>query len=85
MKWYRLAAERGYAEAQVFLGNMYGNGDGVARDYVLAHMWINLAVARWPPGPIRDELASARDKIEKHMTPDQVAEAQRLAREWKPK
>jgi hypothetical protein len=26
-----------------------------------------------------------RDQVAKHMTPEQIAEAQKLAREWKPK
>ena len=32
-----------------------------------------------------DEAAKNRDLIAKEMTPEQIAEAQRLAREWKPK
>jgi hypothetical protein len=31
------------------------------------------------------EYASARDEVAAKMTPQQIAEAQRLAREWKPK
>ena len=64
---------------------MYANGRGVAQDYVLAHMWNNLAASRWPLGEARNAIAKVRDNIEKRMTPAQVAEAQNLAREWKPK
>ena len=62
---------------------MYANGRGVPRDYVAAHMWFNLAGAQ-SSGDQRDEVAKARDGVEAKMTPEQIAEAQRLAREWKP-
>ena len=77
VKWWRLAAEQGDAVAQLLLGTMYANGRGVAQDYVLAHMWFNLAAAQV------DEMARGnRDSAAEHMTPEQIAEAQRLAREW---
>ena len=85
VKWYRLAAEQGMANAQVNLGLMYDEGRGVVRDYVQSHFWSNLAAARLPPGEKRDKAGSNRDIVEGKMTPSQVAEAQRLAREWKPK
>ncbi len=84
-KWYRLAAEQGHADAQYNLGVLYDHGWGVAQDYVQAHMWFNLAAARLPPGGDRDRVVHNRDNAEKHMMPDQVVEARRLAREWKPK
>ncbi len=91
--WYRKAAEQGDAGAQVFLGALYYRGEGVPRDYVLAHMWLNLAAAR--SGAMLNFLmegfglpkpAEFRDMMAARMTPAaQVAEAQKLAREWKPK
>ena len=80
VKWYRMGAEQGDAFAQVVLGVRYGNGQGVPQDYVLAHMWLNLAVAQG-----NDDAKAARDIVAKRMTSEQIAEAQRLAREWKPK
>ena len=85
VRWFRLAAEQGHGRAQAMLGVMYDAGEGVTQDYVQAHMWYNLAAARLPPGALRDMVVWGRDNIAKHMTPDQIAEAQRLAREWKPK
>ena len=79
------ATERGAAIAQEDLGHMYAKGQGVPQDFVQAHMWFNLAAARYSQGERRDNSASNRDLLAKQMTPDQVAEAQRLAREWKPK
>ena len=39
VKWYRLAAQQGYAEAQNNLGVMYESGHGVPRDPVEAAKW----------------------------------------------
>jgi TPR repeat protein len=79
VKWYRLAADQGNATAQVFLGNMYAYGQGVPQDHVRAHMWFNLSAAHG--GQVA---AEARDNIARRMTPAQIAEAQKLAREWRP-
>ena len=59
---------------------MYANGRGIPQDYVAAHMWFNL-VAAWLVTDERDEVVKARDGVEAKMTPEQIAEAQRLARE----
>ena len=85
VKWYRKAAEQGDAGAQYNLGVMYGNGLGVPQDYAQAHMWYNLAASRFPPGEDRDKAVKNRDIVAKRMTPAQIAEAQKLARKWKPK
>ncbi|MEX2375431.1 MAG: tetratricopeptide repeat protein [Dehalococcoidia bacterium] len=79
MRWFRLAAEQGLAPAQYNLGVMYGEGQGVPQDDILAHTWFNLAAAQGEEG------ASAnRDTIAERLSPDQIAEAHRLAREWQP-
>jgi uncharacterized protein len=78
--WLRRAADQGDPNGQAKLGTMYGSGDGVPQDYVQAHMWFNLAAANG-----HKDAGGARDAIAKIMPPAQIAEAQRLAREWKPK
>ncbi len=85
VKWYRKAAEQGNASAQNNLGFMYGTGKGVPQDYMQAHLWYNLAASRSPPGKNHDNAVKNRDIIAKRMTPAQISEAQKLAREWKPK
>ena len=45
VKWYRLAADRGHAKAQLFLSYKYALGRGVPADNVLAYMWANIAGA----------------------------------------
>ncbi len=80
VRWYRLAAEQGDASAQFKLGVIYDKGKGVLKDYVLAHMWLNLAAAKGVK-----EAVKLRELLEERMTPAQLAEAQRLAGEWKAK
>ena len=84
VKWYRLAAEQGDERAQTNLGLMYSKGEGVPQDYVQTHKWLNLAVSRATPGESKN-FRLTRDKLAESMTASQVAEAQRLAREWQPK
>ena len=84
VKWYRLAAEQGVANAQAFLAFMYATGQGVPQDYVQAHKWINLAASRTTTEKAGDHRL-ARDEMAEKMTASQVAEAQRLAREWQQK
>jgi len=79
--WYRKAAEQGHANAQFNLGAMYQDGRGVPRNKVLAHMWFNLAASR-ETGTIRDLMSSLRDVVAVDLSPAQVADAQRRAREW---
>jgi hypothetical protein len=63
---------------------MYTKGQGVPQGYVLAHMWISLAALE-SEGTTRNEALKNMDHVASIMTPAQVAEAQNLAREWKPK
>src|SRR5262249_46163967 len=89
LKWYRRAAERGYAQAQFNLGVMYARGeaDDGHEDNVSAHMWFNLAAARFPASePIaRSAAIKSRDAVASKMSPEEIAHAQQLARDWKPK
>lgn len=66
---------------------MYYYGRGVPQDYVEAHKWYILAAANYPASETesRNMAAKNRDGVAAMMTPAQIAEAQRLAREWKPK
>ena len=86
-KWYKLAAEQGDALAQYNLGLSYARGEGVTPDPVAAHMWLNLASARFPAGDSRNRTAAQknRDTVASEMSSDQLVEAQRRARDWKPK
>jgi TPR repeat protein len=78
--WYRKAADQGFGAAQAGLCVMYANGRGVPQDLVLAHMWCDLAVA----SGFKDA-TKFRNSFAGKMTPKQIADAKRKAREWKPK
>ena len=76
-RWFRLAAEVGDADAQGLLAGLYFLGRGVPEDLVLAYMWANLGSAQG------DEAAQQiRELTEQYLTREQIAEAQRLSREW---
>ena len=55
---------------------MYACGLCGTLDYVQAHKWYSLAIARSPPGEHRDLMERNRDEVEAKMNPDQVAEAE---------
>jgi uncharacterized protein len=79
MVWFGRAAAQSHPVAQLYLGIMYAEGRGVPQDYVRAHMWFSLAAARGEQRAIK-----TLDMAERRMTPAQIAEAQKLARDWKP-
>ena len=80
LRLWRPIAEQGDASAQYNLGQMYRNGQGVPQDYIQAHMWFNLATAQNDANAAKN-----RDIVAAKMAPAQIAEAQKMAREWKPK
>jgi hypothetical protein len=84
-KWYRKAADQGHAHAQYNLGVMDANGQGAAPNYVQSYLWLDRAAASFPAFETenRDKAINSRDLVDTKMTPAQIAEAQRLAREWK--
>lgn len=79
--WFRKAAEQGDAAAQYKLGEIYVNGKGVLQDHVEAHKWMNLAASR-VTGRDHTRYASERDTLATKMTAEQLATAQKRAREW---
>ena len=81
--WFREAADQGEPRAQYSLGTLYASGHGVPQDYVYAHMWFNLAASR-AKGDDEKQYAAARDSVATRMTPQEIADAHKLAREWQP-
>lgn len=82
-KWYRKAAEQGSTRAQFNLAQAYFKGQGVAKDLVQAHMWMNIASGKLQ-GKERDDARRYRDDLALKMTAAEIAEAQKMAREWTP-
>jgi hypothetical protein len=84
-KWCRRAAEQGNAMAQMLLGAIYHNGQGVPQDYVQAQMWLTLVGDGFSPSrqSNRETAESLRKVVVAKMTEPQIAQAERLVREWK--
>jgi uncharacterized protein len=79
-KWFHRSADQENPVSQFMLSSMYNQGRGVPKNIVTAHMWLILSSAEG----VRYAL-KARELNEQEMSLAQVAEAQKLAREWKPK
>jgi TPR repeat protein len=80
LRWFRLAADQGEAIARTKIAIMYQEGQGVPHDLVQAYKWYSLAITSGdkPANLLRKTLAD-------RMTPAQIAEAEKLVQEWKPK
>lgn len=81
--WYHAAADQGDPYALASLGILYNFGKGVRQDYVQAFMYYELAVER-AAGGNRDSIVELRDDLAKDMNATQLAEARRMAKNWKP-
>ena len=78
-KWYRTAADQGYAPAESALATLYAAGTGVQPDRVQAYMWYTLASGQ-------DQTAKRRrDTLASRMKPEEVAQAEKMAKDFKPK
>jgi len=74
VNWYRLAAEQGDMRAQRDLGLHYARGEGVLQDFIQARLWLSRAAANGDT-----EAANALGRLARKMTPNQIAESERLA------
>lgn len=81
---FERAARCGHPKAQHYIGNAYSVGLGVKKDITLAYMWLNLAASQGFETSTADAASVQRDALEKTMLPEQISEAQRMSREWKP-
>ena len=79
-RWFLKSANQGYGAAQMALGSLYAHALGVKQDNVRAYMWYQLASIAG-----EKDAARARDTLGKVMRPGDVAQAQRLATNWKPR
>jgi TPR repeat protein len=80
LNWFCLAANQGHPDAQFQLGRLYKSGeDPVTQDRVQAFKWYTLAAGNGQRLAAMDKSALVRD-----MTPEQIAEAERLVARWEP-
>lgn len=77
--WFSRAANQGYVKAERNLGLMYSEGQGAVRDYVKAYKWFALCSAAGV-----DTCTAQRDIVARKLNGAKLAEARRLAREFKP-
>jgi uncharacterized protein len=76
VRWYRLAAEQGFANAQNNLGVTYETGQGVLQNNILSHMWYNIASENG-----YKKSSEWRDEIAAKMTESDLAKALAMAKE----
>jgi TPR repeat protein len=79
IEWFRRAADQDIPEAQYNAGLMYARGEGVPTDNIRAHVWFALAASQG-----YDEAIKGLDITASFLDPDQMAEAERLSRDWRP-
>ena len=79
LREWQAAANSGDAKAMLALGRLYVQGLGAPQNYVQAHMWFSLAASRFDAEAVKE-----RDALAVRMSPEQVAEAQKLAAAWQP-
>jgi uncharacterized protein len=79
-RWCRLAADQGHGAAMFLIAAHYEKARGVPKDLVQAYHWYNLAATNG-----HEAGAKWRDRLGREMTPAQIAQAQFLTRNWKPK
>jgi TPR repeat protein len=87
VKWYGRAAEQGDADAQASLAAMYSAARGTSQNYVQAHKWFSVAASRYPAAERTKRAQAIRnsERLAEKMSPPEIEEAKRLAREWQPK
>ena len=83
-KWYNKSAEQGRVNSQYAIGEGYYSGEkGVSRDFVQAYKWLSLAVNHGDLDPEKNQTAkSILSSLNLTMTPEEIAEAQRLVIEY---
>jgi len=83
LRWLLAAAEQGLPRAQVKLAEVYADGPDISGSYTTACGWFVLA-AMSLRGIHRHNARSGYERIASHLTPAQIAEARRFARDWRP-
>ena len=77
-RWWLAAARQGDGESQLNIAGLYRDGAGVLKDPVAAHMWYNIAATK---DDFFDYAVSAREDMEKLLSPDQLATAHKMAKQ----
>lgn len=98
-RYFSQAANQGHEKAARSLGLAFARGDGVAKDGIRAYFWLNVAsMGQWsqifaglPEGPEMTnrrrqmgDPAYDREVVARMLKPEEITEAQRLTRDWRP-
>ena len=75
LEWYQRAAENGDVGAQLTLADAYAYGS--PPQLIEAYKWYEIAIRYWGPLAVR-----AREVVAEQMTPEQIAQATKLAGDW---
>lgn len=84
VRWLLVAAEQGLSRAQVKLAEVYADGPDRSDSHTAACGWFLLA-AMGLRGIHLHKARSGYERIASHLTPAQLAQARRFARDWAPK
>jgi TPR repeat protein len=84
IKWLLAAAEQGLPRAQIELAEMYADTPEISGRHAAACGWFLLA-AQGLGGIHLQRAQSGYERIAAHLTPAQIAEAKRFARNWTPR
>ncbi len=82
LAWLRKSAEQQFVKAQYQLGALYSEGKAVRPSLVLAYMWFDIARENAKRNSIKRRAAKTRDLVARQMSPDQIATAKKLVRDW---
>jgi TPR repeat protein len=87
LRMFRSAANQGNAVAQVKMAAYYAGGEMTQANNSEGYMWMTIALSRKDDAiekGVQDALITVRGRLAQAMSADQVAEAERRAREWRP-
>jgi TPR repeat protein len=80
VRWWRLAADKGFAPAQHSLGKILsGGGQGIRSDKIQAYMWLALSAAQG-----NEEAGRQSGVLSKQLKPAEMMNAKKLVNQWKP-
>ncbi len=83
--WYKKSADRGFYPGILKVADMYGKGRGVKKDLAQSYFWFSIAEKNAPASTNdRYEIPIVKDRLSTLMTKEQVADADRKAKAWKP-
>jgi S1-C subfamily serine protease len=82
-KWFEAAADHGDTAAQSHFAGLYERGDGVDQDFKESYFWYAVAL-RDPKDPTAKQDAEGLKRVAAKLGAADVADAAKIAKDWKP-